>query len=84
MTTGEDRPVVIDLSTSHGEDRYMNRSVKRRRSVGRRLPVKAESVFNEGRYIWASDGTWTYRKLGSPYTHKPPCTFGGRVCGHAE
>ncbi len=41
MTTGEGRPVVIDLSTSHGEDRYMNRSVKRRRSVGRRLPVKA-------------------------------------------
>ncbi len=39
--------MVIDLSTSHGEDECVKRSVKRRWSSDCCLPVKAASVFTD-------------------------------------
>jgi hypothetical protein len=142
VTAGAGRPVVIDLSTSNGEDVGINRSVKRRQSSDCCQPVKAASVStddeggtsesslllseqDDGRVETdilsnselskprmprptsdgpeksgqlpvlnvhivktdtsrASNGTETYKELGSPYTHRTPCTFGGRACGDAE
>ena len=72
MTIGKDRPVVIDQSDPKGEDKGINRSVKRRRPTGRRLPVKAESVLtDDGRETSESSELLSEQDEGEVETNVP-------------